>query len=689
MSEREKGKICIENAKIDNLYMNTDDGSDEARTTNQRLRISDDHNSLSSGEHGPSLTEDFRFREKINHFVHERIPERNVDARGAAAHGYFESYGDFSEFTKADFLGMKGRRTPVFARFSTIAGFTGFSALARDVKGFAVKFYTDDGDYDLVGNNVPVFFIKDAIKFPDLIYAAKPEQHNEIQRIASAKDAFWDFISLRPESMHMIMWLMSDRALPRSFSTMEGFGVHTFRFINENNESHFVKFHWKPRAGTHSVSWDETQKISGQDPDFHRRELWNAIEKGNLPEWDLGVQLVPEKDEHMFDFDLLDPTKLIPEELVPIKLIGKMVLNANPSDFFAETEQVAFHPGHLVPGIDFSSDPLLQGRRFSYPDTQLSSLGGLDFNEIPINRPIVPVQNNRFRGHMRQEINLFPSYLEKIDGDKIRKGSSRFADRFSQAKLFFESQTKLEQAHIIEALRFELGKVTSGNIKEGMVRTLSYIDDELAKHVAQGLGINHLYRSKESPNHSFPVDTDPLDYQPRVAKSTIGKSEKLSLMDFSGRGIKGRRIAVLAADGVDTDSLNTFLDAIEKVGADAKVISIHGGFIGGANGEVIKVDQSLLAASSVLFDAVFVPAGMRSSRILRKDPAAIRFLDEAYKHCKYIAINGAGEKLWEKTYASRNVDPKGVLFDQDVSAFIKAVAQHRIWEREDAMTIPV
>jgi catalase len=365
MKKQKKAKDQAENAKIDDLYMNTEDGSGEAMTTNQGLKINDDQNSLTAGERGPTLMEDFHFREKMTHFDHERIPERIVHARGAGAHGYFESYGDLSEFTKAAFLGKKGKRTPVFTRFSTVAGFKGSTDLARDVRGFAVKFYTEEGNYDLVGNNMPVFFIQDAMKFPDLIHAVKPEQHNEIPQAASAHDTFWDFISLMPESMHMIMWVMSDRALPRSFSMMEGFGVHTFRFVNDKGESFFVKFHWKPLAGTYSVTWDEALKISGQDPDFHRRDLWNAIESGNYPEWELGVQIVPEKDEHRFDFDLLDPTKLIPEELVPVKLIGKMVLDMNPTNFFAETEQVAFHPGHLVPGIDFSNDPLLQGRLFS------------------------------------------------------------------------------------------------------------------------------------------------------------------------------------------------------------------------------------------------------------------------------------------------------------------------------------
>ena len=713
MTEKNKSEKKPENPKIDDLYMNTEDGSGEAMTTNQGLRVNDDQNSLTAGERGPTLMEDFHFREKMTHFDHERIPERIVHARGAGAHGFFESYGDLSEFTKAGFLGKKGKRTPVFTRFSTVAGFKGSTDLARDVRGFAVKFYTEEGNYDLVGNNMPVFFIQDAMKFPDLIHAVKPEQHNEIPQAASAHDTFWDFISLMPESMHMIMWAMSDRAIPRSLSMMEGFGVHTYRFVNAKGESFFVKFHWKPVAGTYSFTWDEAQKISGQDPDFHRRDLWNAIENGNFPEWEFGVQIVEEKDEHKFEFDLLDPTKLIPEELVPVKLIGKMVLDRNPTNFFAETEQVAFHPGHLVPGIDFSNDPLLQGRLFSYTDTQLSRLGGPNFNEIPINRPIAPVHNNQRGGISRQTINTgqtsyhpnnigggcpfqakmaeggFVSHHEKIEGHKIRKRSSSFMDHFSQAKLFFESQTEVEQEHIISALRFELGKVKSEDIRERMVGMLAYINDELAKGVAEGLGINPINKPTSPLNHSFPADADPQDYQPTEVKPSIKKSEKLSLMAHPGKGIKGRIIAVLADDGVDAKSLEQYKNALKKEGAEAKIISSHSGSIAASDGAAIKVDHSFLTTASVLFDAVFVPDGKKSIETLHKNPDAIRFVDEAYKHFKFIAINGAGEQLWDMTYASRNANPKGVLFDQEVKEFIDSIAQHRIWEREDAMKIPV
>ena len=425
----------------------------EFMTTDQGLKINDDTNSLKAGERGATLLEDFILREKITHFDHERIPERIVHARGSGAHGYFQVYESMAKYTKAGFLQDPAVKTPVFVRFSTVAGFRGSTDLARDVRGFAVKFYTEEGNYDLVGNNIPVFFIQDSIKFPDLIHAVKPEPHNEIPQAASAHDTFWDFISLTPESMHMIMWAMSDRAIPRSLRMMEGFGIHTFRFINAEGKSHFVKFHWKPILGMHAVAWDEAQKISGKNSDFHRQDLWEAIESGAFPEWEFGVQIIPEEDEHKYPFDLLDPTKLIPEELVPVMKIGKMTLDRNVDNFFAETEQVAFHPGHLVPGIDFTNDPLLQGRLFSYTDTQLSRLGSPNFHEIPINRSINPVHNNQRDGHMRQQINVgkssyhpnsvgggfpqqakiadggFSSYEERIDARKVRARSKSFMEK--------------------------------------------------------------------------------------------------------------------------------------------------------------------------------------------------------------------------------------------------------------------
>ncbi|MBA3753890.1 MAG: catalase, partial [Nitrospira sp.] len=447
--------------KIADLSAFHEESTEQLLTTNQGLRINDDQNSLKAGERGPSLLEDFHLREKITHFDHERIPERVVHARGAGAHGVFQVYASQASYTKAKFLQDPSVETPVFVRFSTVVGSRGSADLARDVRGFAVKFYTEEGIFDLVGNNIPVFFIQDGVKFPDLVHAIKPEPHNEMPQAASAHDTFWDFISLMPESMHMILWVMSDRAIPRSFRMMEGFGVHTFRLIDDKNQSRFVKFHWKPLLGLHSVVWDEAQKISGLDPDFHRRDLWESIENGDFPEWELGVQIVEEKDEDAFAFDLLDPTKIIPEELVPVRRIGKLTLNRNPENFFAETEQVAFHPGHVVSGIDFSNDPLLQGRLFSYTDTQLIRLGGPNFHEIPINRPIAPVHNNQRDGHMRQTINQgrvsyqpnslaggcpmqakgnmggFMSYAETLQGQKVRARSEKFFDHFTQAALFW------------------------------------------------------------------------------------------------------------------------------------------------------------------------------------------------------------------------------------------------------------
>jgi catalase len=481
-----------------------EDGAEGLLTTNHGTRINDNQNSLKAGPRGPTLLEDFILREKITHFDHERIPERVVHARGAAAHGHFQVYKPLSQYSRARFLQDPALKTSVFVRFSTVAGSRGSSDLARDVRGFAVKFYTEEGNFDLVGNNIPVFFIQDAVKFPDLVHAVKPEPHNEIPQAASSHDTFWDFISVMPESMHMIMWVMSDRAIPRSFRMMEGFGVHTFRLVNERGEAHFVKFHWKPLLGVHSILWDEAQKISGKDPDFHRRDLWEAIESGAFPEWELGLQVIDEADEHKYDFDLLDPTKLVPEELVPVQRVGRLTLDRNPQNFFAETEQVAFHPGHLVPGIDFTADPLLQGRLFSYTDTQLIRLGGPNFHEIPINRPVVPVHNNQRDGHMRQTINVtrtsyepntlgggcpmqagqqvggFVSYPERIEAVKERRRGEKFFDHFSQATLFWNSQSLTEKDHIVQAFQFELGKVDVAAIRERMVGMLQHVDRDLA-----------------------------------------------------------------------------------------------------------------------------------------------------------------------------------------------------------------
>jgi len=706
---KKKIEIKVVNKKVSDLQSNTQNGEGQMISTNQGLLINDNQNSLKAGERGATLLEDFILREKITHFDHERIPERIVHARGSGAHGIFELYKPIAQYTKAKFLNDVSKPTPVFVRFSTVAGSRGSSDLSRDVRGFSVKFYTEEGNYDLVGNNMPVFFIQDAIKFPDLVHAVKPEPHNEIPQAASAHDTFWDFISLMPESTHMIMWVMSDRAIPRSLRMMEGFGVHTFRLINDKGVSHFVKFHWKPLLGIHSVAWDEAQNISGKDPDFHRRDLWEAIESGAFPEWELGVQVIPEKDEYKFEFDLLDPTKLIPEEIIPVQRIGKMTLNRNPDNFFAETEQVAFHPGHLVPGIDFTNDPLLQGRLFSYTDTQLSRLGSPNFHEIPINRPIVPVMNNQRDGHMRQTINSdktsyqpntisngcpfqakavdggFTSFQERIDAKKIRERSRSFFDHFSQATLFFNSQSEHEKNHIINALTFELGKLESNAIRERMLGILTQVDKTLASKVADGLGMPVPKQPIYPINHSVPADGNQKNYEPIKMKQSIEKSDALSMANTLKNSIKTRSIAILAANGVDEDSLIATKNALEAEGATTKIIANKLGTIKGATGKEIKVDQSFLNTSSVLFDAVYIPSGTKSASSLISESDAIDFVNQAYKHCKAIAANGDGVDLLNQSYAANKLSDAGLIIDKSVKDFIKAIAQHRFWEREKIM----
>jgi catalase len=694
------------NKKLDNLQPDIESGASQFMTTDQGLKINDDNNSLKAGERGATLLEDFILREKITHFDHERIPERIVHARGSGAHGVFQVYESMAKYTKAGFLQDPSVQTPVFVRFSTVAGFRGSTDLARDVRGFAVKFYTEEGNYDLVGNNMPVFFIQDAIKFPDLIHAVKPEPHNEIPQAASAHDTFWDFISLTPESMHMIMWAMSDRAIPRSLRMMEGFGIHTFRFINAEGKSCFVKFHWKPLLGMHSVAWDEAQKISGKNSDFHRQDLWEAIEAGAFPEWEFGVQIVPEEDEHKYPFDLLDPTKLIPEELVPVMKIGKMTLNRNVDNFFAETEQIAFHPGHLVPGIDFTNDPLLQGRLFSYTDTQLSRLGSPNFHEIPINRSVNPVHNNQRDGHMRQQINAgkssyhpntvgngfpqqakasdggFTSYEERIDARKVRARSKSFMDFFSQATLFFNSQSEPEQNHIIDAMRFELGKLETPAIRERMVGLLSKVSTILAAKVAEGLGMP-VPKPQEPLNHSYGADANPADYQDQPQKQSLEKSPALSMANSPKDTIKTRQIAILAADGADGTALKAMKTALLAEGAQFKLIAPHGGFIKDAKGDELKVDMSFLTAASVVFDAVYIPAGTKG---LLDNADAIHFINESYRHCKAIAADD--ETLLQETYVAKKMATPGVIIGKTPKDFIHAIAQHRFWEREKQDKVP-
>lgn len=706
-------------AKQKDLLPHKSDGTNKPLTTNQGVKINDDNNSLKSGERGPSLLEDFILREKITHFDHERIPERIVHARGSAAHGYFEVTNPIPQFTKAGFLQKKGQQTPVFTRFSTVAGSRGSTDLARDVRGFSVKFYTQEGVYDFVGNNIPVFFIQDASKFPDLIHAVKPEPHNEIPQAASAHDTFWDFISLMPESAHMIMWAMSDRAIPRSYRMMEGFGVHTFRFINEQGESHFVKIHWKPKLGTHAVVWDEAQKISGHDPDFHRRDLWEAIEAGNFPEWELGVQVVPEADEHKFEFDLLDPTKIIPEELVPVTIIGKMVLNRNPDNFFAETEQVAFHPGHVVPGIDFTNDPLLQGRLFSYTDTQLSRLGSPNFHEIPINRSISPTHNNQRDGHMRQEVNTgrvsyspnslgggcpyqakiadggFASFNERIDAHKIRQRSESFSDHFGQAKLFYNSQTDVEKNHIVRALRFELGKVETTAIRVRMLGILSQIDATLAENVAAGLRLTVPETPEKPMNHGVSPEHLGGRQESKTTSSSVEFSGALSMINNPTvtPTIASRKVAIICADGVDEQAVLVMKMALVKEQAKGFIVAPYQGAVKTGQGGEIAVDFSFLTSSSVLFDAVYIPGGQGLNE-LSQDADVLDFLNDAYRHCKVIGAQGGGIELLSETAFANKIDndDEGIIISADVqkesfaSDFIAAMGNHRIWAREAGLS---
>lgn len=699
------------NDKLDQLASHTTSNDDTKLTTNQGLKINDNQNSLTAGERGATLLEDFILREKITHFDHERIPERIVHARGSGAHGVFTLKKSLKKYTKAKFLTETDRETPVFVRFSTVAGSKGSTDLARDVRGFAIKFYTEEGNYDLVGNNIPVFFIQDAIKFPDLVHAVKPEPHNEIPQAASAHDTFWDFISLMPESMHMIMWVMSDRAIPRSFSRMEGFGVHTFRFINDEGKAHFVKFHFKPKLGVHSVAWDEAQKISGVDPDFHKRDLWESIESGNFPEWDFGVQLIPEEDEDKFDFDLLDPTKIIPEEEVPVEIFGTLTLNRNPDNFFAETEQVAFHPGHLVPGIDFSNDPLLQGRLFSYTDTQLSRLGSPNFHEIPINRSVNTVHNNQRDGHMRQQIvkgkvsyepnsigggcpfqammseGGFASHQERVSGTKIRARSESFVDHYSQAKLFYNSQSDYEKTHLQNALIFELSKVTIPEIRERVVGQLNFIDKSLAQNVASKVGVE--VKELEFPNQSLPADSNPADLQSEKREAHTRASEALSMANTVKNTILGRKIGFIVASGADFGIINDLKNKLEDQNAVVEIIAPSLAPVKTDKGEALTPKHSLTSTSSVCFDALFVGAGEEAAKELmnaENKHKVLHFINEAYQHCKAIYFGEGTEAIYKSSNVAvkKHEDPAIVNWeDSDPDhKFTEAIANHRVWELE-------
>ncbi|RYY76195.1 MAG: catalase [Gammaproteobacteria bacterium] len=676
------------------------DASNQVITTNQGVPVADNQHSLKIGLRGPTAMEDFILREKLTHFDHERIPERVVHARGSAAHGYFESYESLAHITRASLFSEPGKRTPVFVRFSTVAGERGSADAVRDVRGFAVKFYTDEGNWDLVGNNIPVFFIQDAMKFPDLVHAVKPEPHHAMPQASSAHDTFWDFVSLTPESTHMLLWQMSDRAIPRSYRTMQGFGVHTFRLVNAAGQSVFCKFHWTPLSGTHSLVWDEAVKINGADPDFHRRDLWEAIEAGEFPEWELGLQIFSEEQADQFEFDILDPTKIVPEELVPLTRVGKLVLNRNPDNFFAETEQVAFCTAHIVPGIDFTNDPLLQGRIHSYLDTQLTRLGGPNFHEIPINSPIAPVYNNQRDGLHRQAIHRgrvnyepnslaggcpfqagiagFTSFPQPVAEDKVRGKPELFADHYSQARLFWQSQTPVEQQHIIAAFRFELTRVQIPAIRERVLSLLVNVDQVLSTKVANGLGLALPAAAPNASSLPMPV------YDPSPA---------LSLLSRPGiTGIRTRKVAILVGNTVDADIVSSVYAELLNEGAVPRLVGSQLGKISTSDGKTLDVEISIEAGPSVLYDAVVIADGQAAAQDLARDAHALDFIRQQYRHCKPILVIGNGADLFTKadvptTLPDGTPDPaivfaSGATLENDLSEFKAALAKHRSYVRE-------
>ncbi|MCC6557567.1 MAG: catalase [Polyangiaceae bacterium] len=718
MNEQRKGGAGRESetAKSSSLDPAREDHTGAFMTTDQGARVDTVDDSLKAGARGPTLLEDFRMRERITRFDHERIPERVVHARGSGAHGHFQVYEPLADLTRAKFLQDPSVKTPVFVRFSTVVGSRGSADTVRDVRGFATKFYTEEGNFDLVGNNIPVFFIQDGIKFPDVIHAVKPEHDREIPQASSAHDTFWDFAYLVPETTHMLMWILSDRAIPRSFRMMEGFGVHTFRLIDAQGRSRFVKFHWKPLLGLHSLVWDEAQKIAGKDPDFHRRDLWQAIHDGDYPEYELGLQIIDEDDELSFDFDLLDPTKIVPEELVPVRRVGRLTLTRNTDDFFAETEQVAFHTANVVPGIDFTDDPLLQIRNFSYLDTQLLRLGGPNFTEIPINRPLAAVHNHHQDGHMQQRIKTgranyhpnttgggcpalasaamgaFVHYPELVQGRKVRERSDSFRDYTTQSRLFWNSLSDPEKDHLVEAARFELGKVERRDIRQRMVDRFAEVDAGLARRIAEGIGA-------DAPPASSPqASVRP----PKSARRTVTRSPALSMANTVKDTIRTRRVAVLLADGFRGDELAAARGALEAAGARVEIISTRLGTVTSAEGAEVEATGSLLTTASVLYDAVHVPGGQASAEALSRSGGAIHFINEAFKHQKPIAATSEGVDLLRGTWAclARLADPQSpdtVVSDRgvvtvtgaaDLRAFLQdefeAIAQHRHWDREVA-----
>ncbi|MFC0472178.1 catalase [Halalkalibacter kiskunsagensis] len=702
--DKEQQKQNLENKKDQQLENFRIDHKNTKLTTNQGVRVTDTDDSLKAGDRGPTLMEDFHFREKMTHFDHERIPERVVHARGFGAHGYFQVYEPMAEYSKAAFLQDPSVKTPVFVRFSTVVGSRGSADTVRDVRGFATKFYTEDGNYDLVANNIPIFFIQDAIKFPDVVHALKPEPHNEIPQASAAHDTFWDFVVNNTETAHMIMWLLSDRAIPRSFRMMEGFGVNTFRFVNEQGKARFVKFHWKPLLGVHSLVWDEAQKLAGKDPDFHRRDLWDAINMGEYPEYELGVQMIEEEDEFKFDFDILDPTKFWPEEIVPVIKIGKMTLNRNQDNFFAETEQAAFHAGHVVPGIDFSNDPLLQGRLFSYTDTQLLRLNGPNFHEIPINRPIAPVNNNQRDGFHRMSIDKgavsyspnslrnnspqpasdiehgYTHYAEKVEGQKIRKRNVSFDDHYRQATLFWNSMSSAEKQHIIKAFHFEVGSVKDKQLKQRVVEMFNNVDGQLAAEIAKGIGVNP---------PQIPGGTGVTASSPAISQENTIKSART------------RKVAILIENGFTFNDVTQVMTALSGAGIHADIISMNLGMITSAEGQQLEANKSYANSGSIMYDALYIAGGKQSvdSLLMHKD--AKDFINDSFVHAKPIgATNEAVDLLMSsdvQRIALAGVDTQGQVFydlgivtvrnTSDLTAFtqefINALAEHRHWMRQN------
>lgn len=693
------------NEKVQRLHETAlTDINDKEMRSEQGVLIEDTDNSLKAGPRGPVIMEDFLFREKLTSFDHERIPERVVHARGSGAHGYFQVYQNMSKYTKAKFLSDPSKKTPVFVRFSTVVGFRGSADTVRDVRGFATKFYTEEGNYDLVGNNMPVFFIQDAIKFPDLVHSIKPEPHHEMPQASAAHDNFWDFVSLTPESTHMLMWVLSDRAFPRSYAHMEGFGVHTFRWVNDKGESRFVKYHWKPLLGAHSQVFDEAQKTAGADPDYNRRDMWESIENGIPYEYELGVQIIEEDEVGKFDFDLLDPTKWVPEEQFPVLRIGKMVLNRNPDNFFVETEQVAFCPGNVVPGIDLTNDPLLQGRLFSYIDTQITRLGGPNFTQIPINRPLMEVSNNTQDGFMRQtnmkgKVNYFPSslggvketphthgsfhhYPEKLEGTKQRERSDTFSDHYSQAALFYNSLATVEKKHILDAAAFELGKVEAKHVRERMVSNFMNVNEEFARKLAEKIGVKAMAPEKK-----------------HIYKGSLTTSKALTQLENQPLSLKGRKVAVLISEGFHFEEFELLEKALKAEKAMLVPVSGKLGMIKSKEGKEVEINKTFTTTAPYVYDGIFVPGGKDSIEMLKKEPKATMFINETFRHDKTLGFAAEGLGLYDlsqipkmitlpDTSHSDLIEINGLICTSDqnkindlVKTFVNALKQHRHWSR--------